>query len=52
VAAKEALNTLKKKYKRQEEEIGSYKSDLRKATEMAEERLDEYIKSDQQKQRT
>lgn len=51
-SSKEALVTLKKKYKRQEEEIGGYKSDIRKATEMAEERLEDYIKSDQQKQRT
>lgn len=51
IAAKESASSLKKKMKRLEEENNGYKGDLRKATEMAEDRLEEYIRNDQQTQR-
>ena len=50
MALKEQNNSLKKKMKRQEEELGNNKTDLQKLTNMAEERLNEYVKEDQEKQ--
>lgn len=47
---KEQNASLKKKVKRQEEELGNNKSDLQKLTALAEERLNEYLKEDQEKQ--
>lgn len=51
VSAKESGNAAKKKLKRQEEEMSHHKSELKKLTSIAEERLNEYLKEDEGKQR-
>ena len=49
---KETYNALKRKNRRQEDEMSTHKQELNKLTNLAEERLSEYARSEEEKKRT
>ena len=49
---KESVGGLRKKLKRQEDEVTNHKNELRKLTAATEDKLSEYLKEDEQKQGT